>query len=264
MKYFRFLLIIYFYLYLISCTDQEDNTLNKIKDADQGGVVLTFDDDYVDEWFNVNIKLKQYNWKGTFYITHFNKLSENQIQELNYLQRNGNEIAAHGLSHVHTVKFIKQFGQKVFISKQVLPMLDLMKKKGLKITDFSYPYGERNIESDTLLFEHFKMLRGTTYGKEPPQFQNCYYENKSLIFGLGLDNSYSHFDIPYFISLLQYAKEHNKIVIFYAHKTVLKSNNKYETEFKTLEEVCKFVKNNKMKFYTVADLQKLNNQKTLN
>lgn len=63
--------------------------------------------------------------------------------------------------------------------------------------------------------------------------------------------------MPYFISLLQYAKDNNKIVVFYAHKTVAKATNNYETEFKTLEEICKFVKNSDMKFYKVNDLQKL-------
>lgn len=79
--------------------------------------MLTFDDDYVDEWFNANLKLKQYNWKGTFYVTHFDKLSESQIRELTYLQQNGNEIAADGLIHDHTTKYIKEFGGKEFIDK---------------------------------------------------------------------------------------------------------------------------------------------------
>ena len=242
---------------LNSCTHEEDAIKEPKKSTNRGGVVLTFDDNYVDEWFNANIKLKQYNWKGTFYVTHFDKLSENEIRELTYLQQNGNEIAAHGLNHVHTTKYIKEFGGKEFIDKEIAPMLTLMKNKGLDVTDFSYPYGDRSVESDQLLFNHFKTLRGTTYGNEAPNFQNCYYQNKPLFFGLGIDNSYEHFNVPYFISLLQYAKDNNKIVIFYAHKTVAKATNNYETEFKTLEEICKFVKNNDMKFYTVNDLQKL-------
>ena len=136
-------------------------------------------------------------------------------------------------------------------------MLTLMKNDGFNVTNFSYPYGNRTEETDKLLFSHFNFLRGTTYGSEAPNLQNCYYNKSKLIYGLGLDNSYPHFSVPYFLALLQYAKEQNKIVIFYAHKTVPKASKNYETEFSTLTEICKFVKNNNMKFYTVSDLDKI-------
>ena len=242
---------------LNACTQEEDSVKDSKISQNKGGVVLTFDDDYVDDWFNVNIKLKQYNWKGTFYITHFDKLTTSQIQELKYLQKKGSEIATHGLNHIKTVDFIKQNGDDKFIHQEILPMLDLMKQKGFNATDFSYPYGNRNVESDQLLLKYFKTIRGTTYGDEAPNLQNCYYNKNNLIYGLGLDNSYSHFNISYYLSLLQYAKEHNKVVIFYAHKTVAKATKEYETEFNTLEQICKFVKNNNMIFYTVSDLDKI-------
>ena len=241
----------------VGCTQEEDSIKEPKKVNSRGGVVLTFDDDYVDEWFNVNIKLMQYKWKGTFYVTHFDKLSDSQIQELKYLQKNGNEIAAHGLNHVRTVDYIKQNGEDKFIHQEITPMLDLMKQNGFNTTEFSYPYGNRNVESDQLLLKYFKTIRGTTYGNEAPNLQNCYYKKEPLIYGLGLDNSYQHFNLSYYLSLLQYAKEHNKVVIFYAHKTVTKATKEYETEFNTLEQICKFVKDNDMNFYTVSDLQKL-------
>lgn len=260
----NYYIICFLSVFLLNSCTHEDEVIDSRKDNQRGGVLLTFDDDYVDEWFNANIKLKQYNWKGTFYITHFDKLSENQIRELNYLQHNGNEIAAHGLNHVHTTQFIKDFGENEFISKEINPMLTMMKNKGMNISDFSYPYGNRDERADQLLLNYFKTLRGTTYGNEAPIYQNCYYQNKSLFYGLGIDNSYAHFSVPYFISLLQYAKDNNRIVVFYAHKTVAKATKNYEAEFKTLEEICKFVKNNKMTFYTVSDLHSKSNKKWLN
>jgi peptidoglycan-N-acetylglucosamine deacetylase len=256
---FRFLILWMITLLMnISCTtDEEVKPTKSTPKKNIAGVVLTFDDDYVDEWFNVNIKLAPYDWKGTFYVTHFDKLTQNQIHELKYLQEKGSEIAAHGLNHVKTVDYIKQNGADKFISDEITPMIDLMKKNGFNPTDFSYPYGNRDNESDQLLLTKFQTIRGTTYGNESPEVQNCYYNQKPLIYGLGLDNSYPHFNLSYYLTLLQYAKENNKIVIFYAHKTVPKSTGKYETEFNTLEQICKFVKTNNMKFYTVSDLHKL-------
>ena len=247
---------IVFILILFSCNHEEDTIKGK-KIEFRGGVVLTFDDDYVDDWNKANSILAQYNWKATFFVTHFDKLKPQEIQELKNLQNKGNEIAAHGLNHQHTVLFVKENGADSFIKQEINPMLTLMKNDGFNVTNFSYPYGNRTEETDKLLFQHFNFLRGTTYGSEAPNLQNCYYNKSKLIYGLGLDNSYPHFSVPYFLALLQYAKEQNKIVIFYAHKTVPKASKNYETEFSTLTEICKFVKNNNMKFYTVSDLDKI-------
>ena len=58
----------------------------------------------------------------------------------------------------------------------------------------------------------------------------------------------------YFLSLLEYAKNNNKIVIFYAHKPVTTFQNDYETEYQTLIEICNYAKSNHMKFYKISEL----------
>ena len=58
---------------------KKEMNVNETKHINQkGGVLLTFDDDYVDEWSKLNVRLNQYNWKGTFYISHFDKLNNKQ------------------------------------------------------------------------------------------------------------------------------------------------------------------------------------------
>lgn len=89
---------------------------------------MTFDDDYVDDWNKANNILAQYNWKATFFVTHFDKLKPQEIQELKNLQNKGNEIAAHGLNHQHTVLFVKENGADAFVKQEINPMLTLMKK----------------------------------------------------------------------------------------------------------------------------------------
>ncbi len=42
-------------------------------------------------------------------------------------------------------------------------MLSLMKNEGFDVTDFSYPYGDRSVESGQLLFNHFKTLRNNLW-----------------------------------------------------------------------------------------------------
>lgn len=223
----------------------------------QAGVVITFDDDYVDEWFQVNSVLEPYDWKATFFVTKFNQLSQEKIQKLKDLKNYGHEIGGHGLNHLNATSFISENGTSQYLSQEIYPMVSLMSENNLEPTSFAYPYGARNGSIDEVLLNEFKILRGTCYGNQNPTAQNCYYNKSRVVFGLGLDKNYAHFSIPYFLTILEYAKQNNKIVVFYAHRPVLHFQNNYETEYETLIEVCKFVKNNNMKFYKISELKNI-------
>lgn len=254
LKAIKYLLII-LSLVLFSCSVDDDKPIEQ--ETLQSGVVITFDDDYVDEWYNVNHVLQTYDWKATFFVTRFNQLSSAKIQKLQELKFEGHEIGHHGLNHLRASEFISAHGATEYLNQEIFPLETLMNNNGLSTTSFSYPYGDRNTTIDNLLLDHFKILRGTTYGNTNPAFHNCFYNNTNVVFGLGIDKSYPHFNIPYFISLLEYAKNNNKIVIFYAHKPVPNSQNNYETEYQTLIEICNYVKNNNMKFYKISELYNL-------
>jgi peptidoglycan/xylan/chitin deacetylase (PgdA/CDA1 family) len=222
------------------------------------GVAIMFDDDYVDEWSDVYKVLKPYGCKCTFFVTKFNKLSPEKIQKLQKLKGYGNEVGGHGLNHLNAVNFISENGMEAYLNQEIYPMKALMQKDSLSITSFAYPYGSRNSVSDSLLLMQFKVLVGATYGDASPRNQNCYYKSTSrVVLALGIDNSYSHYSLPYFISLLKYARDHKKIVLFYGHKPVEMSKGKYQTEYKTLIEICQFVKNNNMRFYKISELDHL-------
>lgn len=242
---------------MFSCSENE-NIPNR-ETNQQSGVVISFDDDYVDEWFDVNTILEPYDWKATFFVTRFNQLSLAKIQKLKNLKSYGHEIGAHGLNHINVLTFISSNGASEYLNKEIYPMVNLMISNELAPTSFAYPYGSRNSSTDNLLLNEFQIIRGTTYGKANPASQNCYYSSNRLVFGLGIDKNYSHFSIAYFLSLLEYAKNNNKIVVFYAHKPVPSFQNNYETEYQTLIEICNYVKNNNMKFYKISELYNLPN-----
>lgn len=237
---------------LFSCNDSE--TVTDEQTNSKSGVVITFDDDFVDEWSLINSILEPYNWKATFFVTKFNQLSPAKIQKLKDLKLYGHEIGAHGLNHINAPTFISENGTNAYLNTEIFPMNNLMNANDLSPTAFAYPFGARNATTDSVLLNEYQILRGTTYGNANPASQNCYYTNNRVVFGLGIDNSYPHFSIPYFISLLNYAKKNNKIVVFYAHKPVTIHHGNYETEYQTLIEICKYVKNNNMKFYKISEL----------
>lgn len=223
----------------------------------QPGIVISFDDDYVDEWTNADLILQKYKWKATFFVTKFNQLSKLKIGKLKVLKKAGHEIGGHGLNHLNAIIYKTKYGSSNYLKTEINPMLNVMKINDLAPTSFAYPFGFRTSLTDNKLFNIFKIIRGTTYCKVPPSSQNCYYTYNKLVFGLGIDKNYPHSSIPYFLSLLEYAKKNNKIVIFYAHKPVNISHKNKEIEYKTLIALCKYVQTNNMKFYKMSELASL-------
>lgn len=185
---------------LFSCNENDDNI--ELEPNLQPGVVITFDDDFVDEWFEANNSLQQYDWKATFFVTRFNQFSEAKVQKLKDLKNYGHEIGGHGVNHLNAQTFISTNGISEYLNQEIIPMVSLMNDNNFNITSFAYPYGSRNSSIDNLLLNEFQIIRGTTYGNANPSLQNCFFTNTRLVFGLGIDNNYSHFNISYFISLL--------------------------------------------------------------
>lgn len=261
LKLKNYLLIIVL-ISFFSCNTEEDDFVPEIEEPqieNQSGVVLTFDDDFVNEWYNANSILETYNWKATFFVTKFNQLSNDKIEKLKTLKSKGHEIAAHGSNHINAVNYIATNTLSSYLEVEITPMKNLMIENDLEPITFAYPYGARNTSLDQTLLNEFQIIRGTTYGQPDPAYHNCYYNNSQVVFGLGIDKSYSHYSLSYFISLLEYAKKNNRIVIFYSHKPVETSNADYETEYNTLIAICEYVKNNKMKFYKTSELYQLQN-----
>ena len=247
----KFLLFLIAFTVLTSCSNDENTTLPS--STHQAGVVITLDDDYVTDWQMAHTILKDYSWRATFCVSKINQLSPEKINTLVAFQNYGHEIAAHGLNHLNATSMASED----YFNQEITPMMTLMNSHNFSVTSFAYPFGARNTTTDSKLFTAYKVLRGTTYGATTPSQQRCYYNNSNLVYGLGIDNNYPHFSIPYFIQLLHYAKANNKILILYAHKPVITSTDDYQTEMNTLIQICQYVKNNNMKFYTLSELYNL-------
>lgn len=224
----------------------------------EAGVVLTFDDDYVEDWKLADDVLKEYDWKATFCVCRISQMKPGNVKILQDFQSYGHEIAGHGANHVNTLDYIAANGFDKFYSDEIDPMMRKMNENGLNISSFAYPYGARNTTTDENLFRSFKVLRGTTYGALNPEDQLCYFENsKKVVYGLGIDSSYPHFSLPYVFRLLDYAQSNGKILVLYAHKPVLAVDNNYQTKMENLISICKYVQKKNMKFYKLSDLPKI-------
>jgi peptidoglycan/xylan/chitin deacetylase (PgdA/CDA1 family) len=253
-KLSTFILLCTFFLF--SC---ENKKLPAIKPKHpNAGVVITFDDTSVNEWFEADKLLHQYSWKATFCVSKINTLSHSEISKLLKLQQEGHEIAGHGYHHFDAPKFVAKNGIDKYIDQEINPMLNLMHFYSFKVTSFAYPFGFRNQEIDEALFKKFKIIRATTYGAEDPFFQNCYFNDSKLVFSIGIDTDHPNFSIPYLLKLLDYAKRKDKILLLFGHKPVQKITANYQTKIETLELICNYVKQHNMTFYSLSELNTLN------
>lgn len=233
---------------------QNIKPIKKFKHNYTAGVVLSFDDAYVNEWFETNKKLKKYSWKATFFVSKINTLSLLEVNQLKKLQSEGNEIAGHGLQHYNAAKFLSNHTIEEYLNQEINPMLDLMNFYGLKISSFAYPYGGRTKELDTALLNTFKIIRGRAFCEESASKQGCYFNHSKLVFSFSIDDTHNHFNIPHLLKLLDYVKKNHKILILNSHKTVKNVTTDYETKNAILELICKYVQKNNMNFYTMSEL----------
>lgn len=241
---------------LFSCENEKPKPKSEIKPS-IAGVILSFDDAYVNDWFVTDHELKKYAWKGTFFVSKINTLKHYQIQKLLKLQKEGHEIAGHGLNHYNAADFLRIHTINEYMHQEINPMLDLMHFYGLKVSSFAYPYGGRTKKVDAALLEKFKIIRGRAFCEENPSKQGCYFNHSKLVFSFSIDDTHNHFNIPHLLKLLDYAKKNNKILILNSHKTVKNVTGDYQTKNVTLELICQYIKRNNMQFYTLSDLDNL-------
>ncbi|WP_269225774.1 polysaccharide deacetylase family protein [Flavobacterium eburneipallidum] len=250
----KILLLCTFFVF-ISCEKEQPIPKSKAKPK-IAGVILSFDDAYINEWFATNQQLKKYGWKGTFFVCRIHNLKHYQIKKLLELQNEGHEIGGHGLNHLNAADYTRVHTINEYMKDEINPMLHLMHFYGLKVSSFAYPYGGRTQKLDAALLKKFKVVRGRAFNEEVADKQGCYFNHSNLIFSFSIDDTHNDFNIPHLLKLLDFAKKHNKILILNSHKTVNEVTGDYQTENKTLEYVCQYVKRNKLRFYTVSDLNK--------
>ncbi|MCB1638248.1 MAG: polysaccharide deacetylase family protein, partial [Thiothrix sp.] len=166
--------------------------------ATQPGVVLSFDDTYVDQWYD--FFAHRTDVKATFFVSYWHTLTPAQIDKLRQLEAKGNEIGAHSYSHVGvgdaTFNFDPALTEK-YVDEQVLPALANMLLDGFNPLSFSYPSGERDENYDAAIRPYFPFLRSTFADEQKRLYQldDIFHdENKQYGFlsGDGIDNSYNN------------------------------------------------------------------------
>jgi PKD repeat protein len=234
-------------------TEPDYITVNVAPPRLHAGVAITFDDDYVDQWYAIRDILNRNNSHVTFFVSNFSSLDQDQINKLKTLQADGHEIAFHGYNHIDAAEYLQSHNVSQYLDNEIINGLNLMKNEGFNPVDFAYPYGSDEPNATQALEGYFDHVRDVAYSWNDTD--TIYYQNGSYQFfiaGIGMDDeSNSMTDIYDGISR---ANTEDKILILFGHEPVASDPEAYQTSYARLENMLKYVSDNNLKTFTVSEL----------
>jgi peptidoglycan/xylan/chitin deacetylase (PgdA/CDA1 family) len=123
------------------------------------GLVLTFDDCFVDGWFSALDMFRHYDVKATFFISWPQRISQRQRRLLHKIQNAGHEIGCHTLTHARLPKFLRTRTLEDYVAMEVDAAIAVMNDMGFAPRSFSYPYFKYSPDLHAPLLERFDILR---------------------------------------------------------------------------------------------------------
>lgn len=146
-------------------------TFPELADPDRAhgaGLVLGFDDYFVDDWSALRDVFAAHHAHVTFFVSDYGDLTPSQIGELHALAADGHAIEAHGMGHRDAPDYVDHHGVASYLAVEIDPELAAMRADGFAPTTFAYPYGDRTGELDAALLTRFRLLRSLTYLDRSP------------------------------------------------------------------------------------------------
>lgn len=222
----------------------------------EAGLSISFDDDYVDEWYSIRGLFAGYGARATFFVSKFDLLTEESIEKLRVLRDDGHEIAFHGLRHLSAGRFVAEHSLDKYLETEIFPGIDAMTGKGFSPETFSYPYGVRSPRIDAALLKYFRRVRGVVCAngeRRPADFRQVYCRRgEGLVFAVGIDNIYRN-SVEEIALAMKKAKDRNRTLLIFAHKTSDESCN-YCTPASRIEAVLECASKAGLKFHRMKDL----------
>ncbi|PWK28551.1 polysaccharide deacetylase [Arcicella aurantiaca] len=255
-------LLCYFILMLlgVSC--------NSRKPIQQGGIALSFDDRFVKEWTDLKPLLNKYNVKATFYVTQPDSLSEEEVQILHELRKDGHEIGCHGAMHVRSMYYIWDNSLEKYMENEIFHALKTMKKQGFTPKTFAHPGGSQTWYSDRELLKYFTLLRdvsmksrsilGFDYIRDLENMDEIYHQrdNAQKVNALLIDIS-GKLTIEDIKKGLERTSKEGSVMMMFGHKPLTKTTqnlNEYGFDVQFLEQILAESAKLNLKSYTMQEL----------
>ena len=213
----------------------------------RAGIVLSFDDCFIDQWYEYRMFFRKHEVKATFYLAYINSITTDQWKKMLNLMLDGHEIGFHGVEHLRAGEVSKSLDDptrkhdiasfNVFVNREIIPGLVIVANMiGRAPKHYSYPYGNRSDESDKILGTIFTTLRrggrGVYEGRLEKIFAASNYGKREKQVLSGHE------------PLIELAASKKKLVSLYMHAPIQHR----------LEYLVERVEKLKLKFYTVEEV----------
>jgi peptidoglycan/xylan/chitin deacetylase (PgdA/CDA1 family) len=217
------------------------------------GIALTFDDNYVDDWYKYLNFFDSFHVKVTFYISQYHKLTEDQKMKLMTLKSHGHEIAYHSLNHPDFVKYLQQHSMGQLEEEEITKGLKMMQADGINPLTFAYPYGSHNEVLDNCILRTFKSVR---YLNGTKDYAKSFVKNtsNSELYAIGIDASSGKSDNQ-LIEFEHLAQQNDDCVVFVGHHINRKEFVMGVSDDRIRLLVQKAIEMNLI-FYTVSEISK--------
>lgn len=216
------------------------------------GIALTFDDDYIDNWYSYLPLLDSAGVKATFYICKYNRLTAEQKYKLSIIQSHGHEIAFHTTNHYNMEDYVYRYRHTMdeLIKYEVIDGLKLMNKDGFYPVTFAYPYGAHNPVLDKKLMQYFKSVRALNGSNDFAKSLVATNAN-DVLYGLGIDKSSRRRDED-ILKLLKSAYENNGCAVLVAHN--IESPGKLSVTKDRLLKIFEYANKLGLRYYTISEI----------
>lgn len=258
---------ILFLSFFLSGCDSE-----KSSGSTQGGVALSFDDHFIEEWYALAPLLKKYHAKSTFFLTCPTPLSTREIAVLRHLEQEGHEIGYHGTIHGNATMMLRHDGVEGYLNREIRPGMKYLRDAGFNPTSYAHPGGNHTAQADSvLLAQGFTILRdvakaerkmyGVTLYDIPPKFHPfVYYKSGSgpIVHALLIDSetTISRKEIR---DALVKAKETGTVLMLFGHKPLhsYPKAEEYGFQVSFLQYLVQQADSLGLRFYTMSELPAL-------
>ena len=130
LKQIYFYLLVLVILLICSCVNRKSY---------RSGVVFTFDDRYLSEWYEASDFFNGYNIKATVFVARPQKRTRKQVVMLKKFEEDGLEIACHSMNHIDLSDFLTNHSLIDYINQEVKPAIEVMTQVGLKLVHMHAP-----------------------------------------------------------------------------------------------------------------------------
>ncbi|MEQ8925208.1 MAG: polysaccharide deacetylase family protein [Fulvivirga sp.] len=229
---------------------------SETKEKNVPGICISFDDRYVEEWYDLRPMFEKYDARVTFFITQFDSLTTTEVNMLQKLQSDGHEIGNHGALHVLSEYYIKDNSYDTYLENEIIANKDALNHYSFDATSFAYPYGAKHWFTDFLISSHHSALRSdvpVNKEKDLTLMDEIYFDfdGSNEFYSVGFDYNYELTETM-IANALTRAKLNNEVLCLHGHGPAEQGD--YHFSIETLEFILKEARRLKLEFFTYSEL----------